>query len=45
MSGSGSTIYALFEDEPEQSGKAATPTALSLPDDLATMTIFNDVLA
>lgn len=45
MSGSGSTIYALFEDEPEQSGKAATPTALSLPADLATMTIFNDVLA
>ncbi len=45
MSGSGSTIYALFEDEPEQSGKAATPTALSLPDDLAAITIFNDVLA
>lgn len=44
MSGSGSTIYALFEDEPEQSGKAATPTALSLPDNLATMTIFNDLL-
>ena len=45
MSGSGSTIYALFEDEPEQSGKAAIPAAPALPDDLAVMTIFNDVLA
>ena len=45
MSGSGSTIYALFEDEPEQSGKAAIPAAPALPDDLAAMTIFNDVLA
>ena len=45
MSGSGSTIYALFEDEPELSGKAAIPATPALPDDLATMTIFNDVLA
>lgn len=44
MSGSGSTIYALFEDEPEQSGKAAIPAAPALPDDLAAMTIFNDLL-
>lgn len=48
MSGSGSTIYALFEDDPEKSAKAVTPTDTTLADfgltDLEPLLIFNDVL-
>jgi 4-diphosphocytidyl-2-C-methyl-D-erythritol kinase len=48
MSGSGSTIYALFEDNPEKSEKTVTPTDTTLADfgltDLEPLLIFNDVL-
>ena len=48
MSGSGSTIYALFEDDPEKSDKSVTPTDTTLADygltDLAPLLIFNDIL-
>lgn len=48
MSGSGSTIYALFEDDPKKSEKTVTPTDTTLADfgltDLAPLLIFNDVL-
>ena len=48
MSGSGSTIYALFEDDPEKSDKSVTPTDTTLADygltDLASLLIFNDIL-
>ena len=48
MSGSGSTIYALFEDDPEKSDKSVTPTDSTLADygltDLAPLLIFNDIL-
>ena len=48
MSGSGSTIYALFEDDPKKSEKTVTPTDTTLADfgltDLEPLLIFNDVL-
>ncbi|MBP5659412.1 MAG: 4-(cytidine 5'-diphospho)-2-C-methyl-D-erythritol kinase [Paludibacteraceae bacterium] len=48
MSGSGSTIYALFEDDPEKSDKSVTPTDTTLAGygltDLAPLLIFNDIL-
>ena len=48
MSGSGSTIYALFEDDPKKSEKTVTPTDTPLADfgltDLEPLLIFNDVL-
>lgn len=46
MSGSGSTIYALFEDEPlKDTLNPDEQTASLIPDDLAPMLIFNDLLA
>jgi len=49
MSGSGSTIYALFEDDPEKSEKSVNPTDTTLADygltDLEPLLIFNDILA
>ena len=48
MSGSGSTVFALFEDDPEKSAKSVTPTDTTLADfgltDLEPLLIFNDVL-
>ena len=48
MSGSGSTVFALFEDDPEKSEKTVTPTDTTLADfgltDLEPLLIFNDVL-
>jgi len=48
MSGSGSTVFALFEDDPKKSEKTATPTDTTLADfgltDLEPLLIFNDVL-
>jgi len=48
MSGSGSTVFALFEDDLEKSAKSVTPTDTTLADfgltDLEPLLIFNDVL-
>ena len=48
MSGSGSTVFALFEDDPKKSEKTVTPTDTTLADfgltDLEPLLIFNDVL-